>query len=827
MQFRLAVTLVSLLNLMMVSGCATGLKSVGEEDISKEIKPSSSSPPGWVLGQRHPSFPQSKYLIGVGISDANAVSARESARSNLAKNLKVKIRSTMVDVSTTEETYIESVIETEVDTVVEGVEIKSGWLDQDKGIYYSLAVAERSLVVSSIKRRIGKIESVLQRNLNDGMKAENKVDVVTALSHYLSGYQKAPALPSLKSALLVITRSRKVLKSQNLSTDKFESKINDIVNNLNLVAVSGDRQIAKTQKGLTEPLIAKVYLMKNENQIPVSNIPVVFHYEIGEGELEEKKISGSNGMVQTTIHKISSYDEASHVISAKLDYSRILSNFNNDIMGQLLSPLKGKIARFRYAVQTPKWASNKSQAWRQSITNLSNQLIKNIPPRSKPVLGVMPFRDLRFDRTTPFSRVLNEDIKTILANTEDLKLKEIKIRGDQKPEEIAEANSLDYYVSGSYRMERVGLEVRGRLIDARTKNIQSSADIMIERKELNPDDLALIDNMADEFKSAKKKKSYQEYLEKLIAAKPLNPSFDVKVWTDKREYEIKEKIGFYVKSAKNGYLTLLDVSPNGDITVIFPNKFHRDNFIRAGVTYQVPSPDYGFEFNIQGPSGLERIKSIVTLNKVSLLKLNLDKGFHSVKRGTTRGNRSIKAFSKIVDSVDGKAWAEDHSEIFVFNEGERYSRGSRTIQGITGEKKIISWIKKEEAALPAMKHSETEIGNRPNSENQALPARKESMAGPIIKIEKPDPDKLHKDLIDILVRFDRNPIGESVDMSSLRVIYLKMFGIDITDRILPYVKETRIDAVGIKFPEGEHEFEIRIKDTNELESNEVFRIKVD
>ena len=37
-------------------------------------------------------------------------------------------------------------------------------------------------------------------------------------------------------------------------------------------------------------------------------------------------------------------------------------------------------------------------------------------------------------------------------------------------------------------------------------------------------------------------------------------------------------------------------------------------------------------------------------------------------------------------------------------------------QGIAGEKKIVSWITKEEAALPTMKHPEIEIGNRPNSE---------------------------------------------------------------------------------------------------------------
>ena len=82
-------------------------------------------------------------------------------------------------------------------------------------------------------------------------------------------------------------------------------------------------------------------------------------------------------------------------------------------------------------------------------------------------------------------------------------------------------------MSGSYRMERTGLEVRSSLIDTQANNIQSSANILIARKALNPEALALIDNMADEFKSAQKKKSYQEQLEKLVAAIPLNPSFDV------------------------------------------------------------------------------------------------------------------------------------------------------------------------------------------------------------------------------------------------------------------------------------------------------------
>ena len=149
-----------------------------------------------------------------------------------------------------------------------------------------------------------------------------------------------------------------------------------------------------------------------------------------------------------------------------------------------------------------------------------------------------------------------------------------------------------------------------------------------------------------------------------------------------------------------------------------------------------------------------------------------------------------------------------------------------TGQGKTEDRKTTSWITQQEAALHPMKPTETRKKNSLETGTEPFSINNLSMAGPIIKIKKPDPDKLYNDLIDILIHFDKNPIGGSVDMSSLRVIYLKMFGIDITDRILPYVKETRIDANGIKFPEGKHEFEIRIKDKEKMESAQIFKIKV-
>ena len=641
-----------------------------------------NKPPDWVLGKGHPDYPGKKYLIGVGFSDLHSVSAKDSARSNLAKTLKVKVRATMVDISTKDKSRIESVIKTEVDTILQGVEIQDGWLDQVKGIYYALAVVERNIAASRVQEEIDKLEPFQKLNLKEGDKAAKEGDIINALSSYLSGYQKALALPPLYSALHIITPENKFSETQNISSVDFESKIKHIVQDLNLTTFSGDGQIVKTRKGLAEPLVGKVFIGKGEAWVPVSNIPVIFDYEIGTGELEKEKTSGQDGIIQTKVHKITSYKEANHMISIKIDYASILAKINGGFAEKLLSPLKTKIAVFNYAIRTPKLTSNKSQVWNDSITDLSNQIISNIPPGKLPTLGVFPFKDLRANRVTPFSQVLNEDIKIILARAKDLKLKEINIEHNKIPEETAKANGLDYYVTGSYRIEKTGLEIRSLLIETQTKNIQSSANTIIARSELNPHDLQLIDMISEDVKAKQREKSYQEHLEKLIATKPLKSPFEVRVWTDKKEYEIKEKIVFYIKSEKNGYLTMLDVSPDGNITVIFPNKFHRDSFIKAGVTYQVPSFDYGFNFQITGPAGLERVKAIITTNKIPLLKLNLEKGFHSLQKETTRGIRAIQAISKQVGSIGSSPWSEAHSEIFIFNKGEKYSRGSRAIHSL-------------------------------------------------------------------------------------------------------------------------------------------------
>ena len=140
-------------------------------------------------------------------------------------------------------------------------------------------------------------------------------------------------------------------------------------------------------------------------------------------------------------------------------------------------------------------------------------------------------------------------------------------------------------------------------------------------------------------------------------------------------------------------------------------------------------------------------------------------------------------------------------------------------------KKSNFWITKEEAALPDRNVSESKTERLPRSD-LAYPVSDESMAGPIINVEKPSQKKTYSDLIDVVIHFTKNPFGEPVDMKSLKVVLLKLWDIDLTDRVRSYIKGTDIEASGLKFPSGEHEIEIRIKDQEEMETTMVFKVKV-
>jgi len=173
-------------------------------------------------------------------------------------------------------------------------------------------------------------------------------------------------------------------------------------------------------------------------------------------------------------------------------------------------------------------------------------------------------------------------------------------------------------------------------------------------------------------------KSYPLYeivwQDKITLKEPAPVPFEVKVWTEKGtershrdisivphgsldRYALGESITVDFWANRDCYVTLINIGPTGNITILFPNAYIQDNFIHANQTYAFPGKDHPFDFKLTGPAGIETIKAIVTLKPVKLVETDFSKlgdlVFHKVD------TRDIEIVEKRVNAMPLEEWAED------------------------------------------------------------------------------------------------------------------------------------------------------------------------
>jgi hypothetical protein len=113
---------------------------------------------------------------------------------------------------------------------------------------------------------------------------------------------------------------------------------------------------------------------------------------------------------------------------------------------------------------------------------------------------------------------------------------------------------------------------------------------------------------------------------KLAEMENPRPAFEVELWADRpvgQGYRIGEIATLHFRTSRDCHVTLLDVGTDGSVTVLFPNRFHVNNRVRAGQTYDIPSPAMGFRIRVHGPPGTEVVKAIATEQPLDLTHLSL------------------------------------------------------------------------------------------------------------------------------------------------------------------------------------------------------------
>ena len=152
------------------------------------------------------------------------------------------------------------------------------------------------------------------------------------------------------------------------------------------------------------------------------------------------------------------------------------------------------------------------------------------------------------------------------------------------------------------------------------------------------------------------------------APAPADGARDISVTAKKKKagYRTGQKIVVGFRASRDCYLTLLNIGTSGKLTVLFPNSLHPDNFIKAGRDYRIPDATDDFEYELQGPAGVEKLKAVVTLKKVTLLESAFAPDgslFRTV--AAADGARDINVIRKQVAAVPKTEWAEDACEFSV------------------------------------------------------------------------------------------------------------------------------------------------------------------
>ena len=97
--------------------------------------------------------------------------------------------------------------------------------------------------------------------------------------------------------------------------------------------------------------------------------------------------------------------------------------------------------------------------------------------------------------------------------------------------------------------------------------------------------------------------------------------------------------------------------------------------------------------------------------------------------------------------------------------------------------------------------------------------------GPAIKVIAPKGNMVQIAPFDLDIRFEQRGAAV-VDLASLKVFLMRLWDIDITDRVRPYVSGDGIHVTHADFPKGQHTIKITIADHEGHESSRTMTVIV-
>jgi hypothetical protein len=118
---------------------------------------------------------------------------------------------------------------------------------------------------------------------------------------------------------------------------------------------------------------------------------------------------------------------------------------------------------------------------------------------------------------------------------------------------------------------------------------------------------------------------------------------------------VGDVIRLNVRADRDCYLTLINVGTSGKVTVLFPNQYRRDGFIRGGRVYRTETRgEMPFKIRATGPAGRELVKVIATREPLDLSSIRLGEAGGLGTRTIASGSAFAAALTRDL-AVEGMA----------------------------------------------------------------------------------------------------------------------------------------------------------------------------
>lgn len=98
----------------------------------------------------------------------------------------------------------------------------------------------------------------------------------------------------------------------------------------------------------------------------------------------------------------------------------------------------------------------------------------------------------------------------------------------------------------------------------------------------------------------------------------------LKLWVNKARFKIGDSISYNFQSEKPCYLLLLNITSEGDLIQVFPNKFSLSQFVQAKKQYTIPGDKTDIALEVTGPTGKEEIVALVAEKPFDLFAASFD-----------------------------------------------------------------------------------------------------------------------------------------------------------------------------------------------------------